>query len=59
MAETRFPTDTSYRLIPFKDLTYGVEVTQRGKSSYTVDTFATEAEARSWVVQQKLWARET
>jgi hypothetical protein len=43
----------SYRVVPQKDLTYGVEVSD-GKSVPTVVTsFATVLEARIWILEQK------
>jgi len=53
MADECFPTGTTYRVVPFKDKTYGVEVTLPGKPSYAVDTFSTEAEGEAWITAQK------
>jgi hypothetical protein len=43
----------TYRVVPQKDLTYGVEVSD-GKSMPTVITsFKTTAEAEAWILEQK------
>jgi hypothetical protein len=43
----------SYRVIHQKDMTYGVEFTDRDRGSHTVTGFKTEAEAEAWIAEQK------
>ena|GEM_PF-3904236 len=43
----------TYRIVPQKDLTYGVEISD-GKSMPTIITrFGTTAEAEAWILEQK------
>ena len=43
----------TYRIVQQKDLTYGVELTSSQTFPGTVPGFRTEAEAQSWIVEQK------
>jgi hypothetical protein len=43
----------SYRVVPQKDLTYGVEISDGKSVPSTVTKFATEAEAQAWITEQQ------
>jgi hypothetical protein len=42
----------SYRVVPQKDSTYGVEVSDGASLPTTVKSFATEAETNAWITEQ-------
>jgi hypothetical protein len=43
----------NYRVVPRKDGTYAVEVSEQGVMPIVVGSFRTEAEAEAWVVKTK------
>jgi hypothetical protein len=43
----------TYRIVPQKDLTYGVEITSSQTFPGTVPGFRTEAEAEAWIAEQR------
>jgi hypothetical protein len=43
----------TYRIVPQKDLTYGVEITTPNTYPGTVPGFRTEEEAEAWIAEQK------
>jgi hypothetical protein len=43
----------AYRIVPQKDLTYGVEITSSETYPGTVPGFRTEREAAAWITEQK------
>jgi hypothetical protein len=43
----------TYRVVPHKDLSYGIEITSSQTLPGTVPGFRTEAEAVGWIVEQK------
>jgi hypothetical protein len=44
---------TNYRVIPQKDMSYGVELTEPSRGLRTVTGFQTEAKAEAWIAEQK------
>jgi hypothetical protein len=53
-----FAVGTWYRVVPFEDGTFGVEVTKPSCRPYMVNTFLTEPDARAWVAEQQRKTRE-
>lgn len=51
--------DATYRVVPQKDLTYGVEVKVPGSFPAMVTSFATEQTAEAWIVEYKRRLTET
>ena len=45
--------DATYRIVPQKDMAYGVEVSVPDSSPAMVTSFATEQEAEAWIVEHK------
>jgi hypothetical protein len=43
----------SYRIVPQKDLTYGVQISVGRSMPSTVTPFATEAQAHVWIAEQQ------
>jgi hypothetical protein len=57
MAARRPHASASYRIIPQKDLTYGVEVTIPDTYPTLVTGFATEQRADAWIAEHKSQAQ--
>ena len=53
MARTHPHAEATYRVIPLKDGTFGVEVVIPETYPTTVSPFATEAEAEAWIARHK------
>jgi hypothetical protein len=53
MAKEHPHTGAVYRVVPQKDLTYGVEVILPGSYPTLVTSFATEQTAEAWITDHK------
>ena len=53
MARTHPHAEATYRVIPLKDGTFGVEVSIPDTYPTTVSNFATAAQAEAWIAQHK------
>jgi hypothetical protein len=53
MAKEHPHADASYRVVPQKDMTYGVEVAVPGSYPALVTSFATEQKAEAWITEHK------
>ena len=45
--------NATYKVVPLKDKTFGVEVSVPGASPTTVSSFATKADAERWIENHK------
>ena len=54
MARIHPHAEATYRVVPLKDGTFGVEVVVPETYPTTVTKFATEAEAEAWITQHKI-----
>jgi hypothetical protein len=53
MAKEHPHADASYRVVPQKDMTYGVEVAVPGSYPALVTSFTTEQNAEAWIAKHK------
>ena len=54
MARIHPHAEATYRVVPLKDGTFGVEVVVPETYPTTVTKFATEAEAEAWIIRHKV-----
>ena len=53
MPKTHPHAEATYRVIPFDDGSFGIEVTIPDSYPTTVSKFTTEADAEAWIVKHK------
>ena len=53
MAKEHPHTEATYRVVPQKDMTYGVEVAVPGSYPAMVTSFTTAQKAEAWIVEHK------
>jgi hypothetical protein len=53
MAMTHAHAGASYRTVPLKDGTFGVEISIPGTYPTTMSSFATESKAQEWIAKHK------
>jgi hypothetical protein len=53
MQKTHPHAEASYRVIPFSDGSFGIEITIPDRYPTTVSKFKTEADAEAWIVEHQ------
>jgi hypothetical protein len=52
MTDDVMPRGTSYRVVPLKDKSYGVEVLSPHRGAWVMDSFQRESDAEAWIKSQ-------